>query len=850
MAEQTGLKAKATGLIDNIKYYWKKPPKGKYMSFKEVASYAFGGIGAYLIVCMSIPCILGATNVFLSGTIGIGMTDMYIMYVIGVLSGIPLTGLRANIIDNTRNKAGKYRPYLLRMGIPCSIIFVLMVWFPYDKLGLLVGSGMILGKSATYVAKCAVVMAFNIALQFFYYFFYDAYENLIHVLSPNSQERADVASVKSIIYSFGPTVYNIIIPLIAGIIGVNQTDIRVYRIAFPVIGVIGTLLVFVVYANTQEKIIQAKTHVIQIKFTDALREVAKNKYFWIISLAGWLGFLETAYANILYWLCNYGGACSQPTYAVITTIYGNASLWGMLLAPFCIRRWGKKKVQVVTNLFNILFILCMYPFFTGSSGSDGNMRNYVIWGVMACLYLNAVVGAFAHILNPSIQADIRDYQQYRSGERIDGMFAAVTAIGNVITLITAGVLPALQEKYGMTAAVAERVTADGSLMSRVLPGTTQTIGQMLQQQLANGQDNFVNPSSALYDVNGVLFPLLRVLVLVAAIGATMNVIPFFFYDLTEQKQKSYVRVLKVRAVFEDYGNKALKDKDIVEMIDLVNNAREMAVATPKKLDKSSYKSISDKAARKEAKKAYRADVEFNEEIKISQFVMDEMSKFDSELGKHQIQVYTQIFNAGLDGIKNTSLAEAKAQLKKAKAMSQSTAEEKEIRKFYVEVAKTQISAIKSFQKYYGSAHEFVELGFDSIEKYFNEEDRLDDQIEELAKMMHIAKKDKDRDEVLRLKKQIKELSEERKKVRKLSKQEMDKHAQFNRAAKPYVDAKKLLTQQENFKHFDEIAALYDTAKANVEASEKAEAEEEAKRLEEEKAELARRKAEKAAKKRK
>ena len=101
-----------------------------------------------------------------------------------------------------------------------------------------------------------------------------------------------------------------------------------------------------------------------------------------------------------------------------------------------------------------------------------------------------------------------------------------------------------------------------------------------------------------------------------------------------------------------------------------------------------------------------------------------------------------------------------------------------------------------------------------------------------------------------LKKQIKELSEERKKVRKLSKQEMDKHAQFNRAAKPYVDAKKLLTQQENFKHFDEIAALYDTAKANVEANEKAEAEEEAKRLEEEKAELARRKAEKAAKKRK
>ena len=62
--------------MNNVRYYWKKPAKGRYMSFKEIASYAFGGIGAYLIVCMSYPCILGATNVFLSGTIGIGLTDM------------------------------------------------------------------------------------------------------------------------------------------------------------------------------------------------------------------------------------------------------------------------------------------------------------------------------------------------------------------------------------------------------------------------------------------------------------------------------------------------------------------------------------------------------------------------------------------------------------------------------------------------------------------------------------------------------------------------------------------------------------------------------------------------------
>lgn len=848
MAEKTKQSSKVKTLIDQVKYYWKKPAKGRYMSFNEIASYAFGGIGAYLIVCMSYPCILGATNVFLSGTIGIGLTDMYIMYVIAILSGIPLTGLRANIVDNTRNKAGKYRPYLLRMGIPCAIIFVAMVWFPYDKLHLIVGDGQMFGKSSEYIAKCAVILAFNIALQFFYNFFYDAYENLIHVLSPNSQERADVASIKSVIYSFGPTVYNLIIPLIAAMLKTNQTDIKVYRIAFPVIGVIGILLVFVVYANTQEKIIQAKTHVIQIKFTDALREVAKNKYFWIISLATWIGFLETAYSNILYWLCNYGGACSQGTYAIITTVYGNASLWGMLLAPLCIRKWGKKKVQIVTNLFNIIFILCMYPFFHGSAGPDGNIQNYVIWAVLACLYLNGIVGAFAHILNPSIQADIRDYQQYKTGERIDGMFAAVAAIGSVITLITAGVLPALQEKYGMTAAMAQKVTSDSSLMSRVLPGTQQPISQMLSDQLANGQNNFINPSSALYNVDGILLPLLRVLVLIAALGATLNVIPFFFYDLTEKKQKSYVRVLKVRAVFEDYGNNAMKDKDIVEMIDLVNNAKEMAVATPKVVDKSSYKGISDKAERKAAKKAYREALQYNEEIEVSKFVVDELNKFNSKLGKHKLEAYNKIFEAGLDGIKNTSLEEAKSNLAQAKAMPKNNEEEKEIRKFYIELAKSQISAVKAYNKYFGSVNEFKELGFETIEQYFNKEDELDEKIAELAKLSHIAKKDKDSSEVKRLKAEINKLSEERKEVRKLSKAEMDKHAQFNRAAKPYVDAKKLLAQQENFSHFDEIAAQYETAKANVALAEKQEAEEEAKRLAEEKEELERRKAEKAAKK--
>ena len=852
MAGSAGIKEKVHGLVDNVRYYWKEPPHGRYMTFKEILAYSGGGIGAYLIVCMSVPCLLAATNVFITGTIGIGLTDMYVMYVIATISGIPLTGLRATIIDNTRNKAGKYRPYLLAMGIPSALLFVGMVWFPYDKLEMIFGTSVVFaGKTADYIAKCAVLMIFNLLLQFFYYFFYDAYENLIHVLSPNSQERADVASIKSIIYSFGPTVYNLIIPLIAQFIfHTNQTDIRVYRLAFPIVGAIGSILVFIVYANTQEKIIQAKTHVIQIKFMDSLKAVAKNKYFWIISLAGWIGFLENAYSNILYWICNYGGACSNGTYSIITTIYGNASLWGMLLAPFCIRKWGKKAVLIVTNLFNIAFILLMIPFVSKAPGADGNMQNFVIWCVLGCLYMNAVVGAFAHILNPSIQADIRDYQQYITGERIDGMFSAVLAIGNVITLITASVLPTLQEKYGMTAEVAQRVTSDSTLMSRVLPGTNGSIGQLLQEQLANGQNNFVNPSSALYDVSNVLIPLLQILVIVAAVGATLNVIPFFFYDLTENKQKSIVRVLKIRAAFEDYGNNALKNKDLVEMIDLVNNAKEMAVAQPKTIDKKSYKSISDKQERRIAKKEYKEAIIFNEEIEISKFVCEELEKFNTDLGREQLKVYSEIFAEGINGIENYNADELKKELKDAKSMSKNSKDEAELRKFYISVAKSKLSAYKAYHKYYGTVKELVEPDFAVIEGLFDKEDELDAELQNLAKMMTEAKKAHDKNTVSECRAKIKSLSQERKVIRKQSKSEMDSHAEFNRVAKPFVDARKFLVQNDNFNHFDEIAALYDEAKEKAEEEERIKAEETAKKRAEEQAELERRKAQKAAKKNK
>ena len=775
-SENSGVKQKIGSLIDNVRYYWNDPPKGKYMNFKEIAAYAVGGIGSYFIISMGMALLVSTTNMIVGGAIGIAPMDMYVLYLIATLANIPLTAIRANKVDNTRGKGGKYRPYLISMGIPSAIIAIVYVWFPYNALYSIFTQPM-LGKDGGYIAKCVVVLLLNLGLQYYFNFFNDAYTNLIHVLSPNTQERTDVLAIKSVVYSLAPSIMNIVLPIIAQVAANNNLyDIKVYRISYPIFAIIGMLLTVVVYANTKEKIVQAKTHTIQISFIDSFKAVAKNKYFWIIALAGWIGFLESAYGNILTWSFNYGHTCNGAQFAIIQTLIGNASLWGMLLAPICIRKWGKKNVLVGVNLGNVVCILAMII----------DMRN--IWWLFICVYFNWLVGAFEQITTPAIQADIRDYQQYRSGERIDGMFATVLTIGNLVTLLTSSVLPMVYEKYGVY------------------------------------EGNGYASSFDILDVNtgdpNLLYKLMTVLIIMAAVGAFLNTVPYFFYDFNEKKQKSVIRVLKIRSLFEDYGNNALDNHKIVEAIDLVEKSRKMAAETPKTVTKEMYKNISDKKQRKAAKKEYKEALNFNEEIEISKFVCAELDKFKSENYIYQVKVYSEILENGLAGIVNANEADLRREIALAKAMPKNTQDEKEHRSFCIELAKKKLSAKKAFDKNYHSLDEFVEPDMAELTGIFDREDELDAQIFELNTKKTQLRKSGDNESGAKINSLLKNITAKRRELQKAEKAKMDEFAKFNRAAKPYIDARKLLLQQENYSHFEEIAALYDEAKEKADAEDK------------------------------
>ncbi len=758
-----------------VKTYWKTPPLGNYMPLKEIASLAGGGMGIRFITQCVSSVLLSATNVFVGNTIGIEPMNLYYIYLIAVVISFPLTMLRAYIVDNTRNKKGKYRPYLISMGIPTVLLSIGYFWMPYEKM-------------ESQVTKCVVVLLFNIGFQFFYNFLYEAYYNYVVVLSPNTQERANVSSIKAVVESFGPSVTGIIIPLFAkNFIGTgNLNDIRIYRYIWVPILILGLFMSIIVYANTHERIIQAKTHVVQIKFMDALREVTKNKYFWITSLAGWLGFLEGACFNILNWLYSYQHACTAGQYALITTVYGNASLWGMLLAPLSIKKIGKGKTLLLINSLNIVFIGAIYPIVKYADMS------IMIWLVLICLWMNALVGAFGHILSPSINGDIRDYQQYVSGERIDGMFAAVGLIGSVVTMATSSVLPAIYEKVGF----------NEEKLQELLPLIIAQEGELTDP---------TNVYNVLYH-RETFIAIFGVLVGASVIGAALNVIPYFFYDLTEVKQQGIIKVLKIRALFEDYGNGILKDRDLVETIEIIKNAKTLENAQPKDLAeyKLHVKQAKDKAEKKVAKKQYNDAKQYNVDIEISKIVLDEMNRFNTTFGQIQLEQARVTASLGYDAIYNYNRSE----LADAKALPKSTAEEKEFRKNAISVAKDFVDAQKISKKNFDN--NIVEFNSSIFDKLFSREDEISAKIEDAYNNLYNAKDIKDKDAVTRYKLEIKELKKERSIIEKEIKNATTENSLYTRAARPVIKAQKLLIQAENYTKLEEIESLYEEAKARHE----------------------------------
>lgn len=794
---KSNLKEKVSTIWNNVVLHWKTPALGKYVPYKEIIAYGIGGMGVQFVMFFCSQIALSATSFLVGNTIGIKPMHLQYMAVASTIIGFGITIGRSYIIDSARFKSGKFRPWLAITGIPSAAIAIIFVWLPYDTM--------------SYLQKVAAVFICYNLLQCFYPFFQQAYTDLANVISPNSHERTDIVSVSSIIYSMAPSLTGLFVPMLSTLTG-GLNSITTYRIIHPIVAIVGLLLSYIAYAGTRERIIVAESHVTQFKFSDAFRAVAKNKYFWITSLAGWLGFLEGAVGVIIGWTFIYAYPNRMALYGIATTLIGNAALWAMLLCPVAIRVIGKRNLLIWCNVTNVLLIGLLYPLYNN------------IPALIILYYLNGFVNAFAIVYTPGINADMRDYQQYFTGERIDGMFGAVGIIGSFIGMFTGMVLPIIYQMLGL-------------------------------------EDNY-----DVLEVASFREDMFDVLIVAAVIGAALNFVPYIFYDLTETKQRGIVKVLKIRAMFEDYGNGILRDESIVEAIDIIdeanllykdralmttkddiNKAKRLPARTPEEKEfrkkeisrlRAAYKEFNaqnrdikkdrvskakampggtkeEQAARKVAIKAAKKENKelnkLNADISVCDFIIDEMNKYNTLRIQKQVERSRALEAAGYNGIFDYN----KEIMAEAKALPRSTHEEREIRSDAIVHARALKNARKAMIKFYGTPDKIVEPSEEAF--------KAAEALPEDTFSHQIAKK---------------------KTVKKL----VNEKSKYIRSVKPLLDARRQLTEKENYAHLDDIRERYNDAKAHTDAEYEARRIEIERLEEERKADIERRKQERMAKK--
>ena len=608
------------GFIEECRLYWIRPKPGEYVSYKEIVMLSVAW--AAMNMCVQWGIGFGVGNEFTGMTLKMNNNQLLVMGYVCTAIGYITTPLNAWIVDNLRSKEGKYRVYI-QLAIPTMLLTILSLWLPYERIRDY-------NQPYSQYAMIALLFVVGQVQGYIKGWFQTGLINMVHVITPNTQERTKIMSITSIIYSMGFTINNLYYPVMVELLCENnyKYTMTYYRGAYTPVALLAPVCLLAFY-YTKERLVLPKSRITKLSFAASMRAVAGNKIFWIKCADGWNDFLEGAKGNVWDWMVYRAHIMKPGTYAILNTLAHNAQFWAMLFSPALIKKFGKRKLKIFCNLMQV-FLIAGIGIFLESS----------ILPVMLFIinFINRFVDC-REVIDKAIESDMRDNQQYLIGERIDGAFGFIQSYaGSVIGAFTGLFIPWVYKKKGF----------DGNDYSVLDVYVDYDENLPLDQQKKNP--------------DCVLFPMLKTLISISVVGAAIDVLPWLAYDITEIGQRSMIRVIRIRTIVEDRKAKMVEDSEYIEGCDALRAAVKYSqlepVEVPSKEALSAAKKMpnstpSEIAAREEAIKAARkavADAEnHNDEIEIAKFVMFELNRFSTEFGKAQLALAQSIVDAGPDG---------------------------------------------------------------------------------------------------------------------------------------------------------------------------------------------------------
>lgn len=213
--------------------------------------------------------------------------------------------IMGNIVDHTKPGKEKYRPWLLKAGIPAGILTVLMFTVPKGSSGLQIAYLLITNLLFTAVAYTAVCIP---------------YSSLLIVRTNSQEERGRMGTWRAAAgYVSGMIIAVAIIPL-TNLLGGTQSAWIKFGAIFGALVILAFLLCYLTSKETPqiEGAQEAKEEEEEaVPFQEAVAKLFHNKY-WVMVL------VMTFMVNVLYGLTNSSG-----TY-YCKWIYGNDNLMGIM----------------------------------------------------------------------------------------------------------------------------------------------------------------------------------------------------------------------------------------------------------------------------------------------------------------------------------------------------------------------------------------------------------------------------------------------------------------------------------------------------------------------------------------
>ncbi len=530
------LKNKVDAGVVNLKTYWNKPPKGYDLSYKEFLFFNIGSSSMGLAQPLVIYTAIAAGTPFLAKYFGISNGAVLLLSWIGMIIALIRAPILSMIIDNHNSPKGKFLPFLSWSLIAAVICFGLIPFLPASWVNINLLSIPIPDIPWLRIAATDVHISLGLLIVFivvqlgttFHQIYVQAITGVEQTITTVSQERTNIASFKGLIANIPGSILGAILPVAAMLFfgskvgGQGIDDVRMFRIFFPVSAILAIVAVSFMIKGVKERVVIEKQHVSKVKFSDGAKELSKNKYFWIIQIVAIaVGMRAIANVQMIYWTCTYsiGGSEGELVFSICNILLNNAFIPAMILSPFFVKKIGKKNLIILSSSLFIVVLGIQTAF------AD---QPYLI---LTCIFFQNFCNGLQLVM-PVMTSDALDYQQFKTGKRMEGFW----------------------HNYGIII-----MTISGFFTS-LLPGFFQSLG---------GLDFGTTPDIAFQDT-GVMIGVFRYTALLALIGAVVALIPMFFYDLTEVKHKNIIGILKMRATVRNYESNKISDQDIVDLNELIN----------------------------------------------------------------------------------------------------------------------------------------------------------------------------------------------------------------------------------------------------------------------------------------